>query len=67
MVIARRRSVLVRVWDESKHAGLFGPIAAFLLGLVERLIGCLDQVCWRVVPAGDRTGEACADGDTATL
>jgi hypothetical protein len=30
------------VWNEREHAGLFGTIAAFLLGLIERLIRRLD-------------------------
>jgi hypothetical protein len=42
LVIVRRRSVLVGVRDERECAGLFGPIAAFLLGLIERLIRGLD-------------------------
>ena len=68
MVIARRgRLVFVRVRDESEHAGLFGPIAAFLLGLIERLIRRLDQIGGGGVPAWDRTGKAQADGGAATV
>lgn len=68
MVIARkRRLVFVRVRDERKCAGLFGPITAFLLGLVQRLIRRLDQINGRRVPAGDRTGETHADGGAATV
>jgi hypothetical protein len=43
MVLARRGMlVLLRMRDEREHAGLFDPIAAFLLGLIERLIRHLD-------------------------
>src|SRR5262247_1495441 len=52
----------MRVRDERECACLFGPIAAFLLGLIERLIRRLDQIGWGSVPAGDRTGETRADG-----
>ena len=57
----------MRVWDERENAGLFGPIPAFLLGLIEGLVRCLDQIGGRGVPAGDRTGEAQADGGVATV
>lgn len=43
MVIARKgRLVFVRVRDERQCAGLFGPISAFLLGLIQCLIRRLD-------------------------
>jgi hypothetical protein len=68
MVIARKgRLVFVRVRDERKCAGLFGPISAFLLGLIQCLIRRLDQVNGRGVPAGNRTGKAHADGGAATV
>ena len=67
LVIMRRRLILVGMWDERECAGLFGPIAAFLLGLIERLIRRLDQIGGGSVPAGDRTGEARADGGAATV
>lgn len=68
MVIARRgRLVLVRVRDERENAGLFGPIAAFLFGLIERLIRRLDQIGGGGVPTWDRTGEAHADSGAATF
>ena len=68
MVIARKgRLVFVRVRDERKCAGLFGPISAFLLGLIERLIRRLDQINGRRVPAWNRTGKAHADGGAATV
>src|SRR4249919_3158562 len=63
----RRRLVLVGVRDKREQAGLFGPIATFLLGLIERLIRRLDQIGWGAVPAGDRTGEARADGGAPTV
>lgn len=53
--------------DERERAGLLGAIAAFLLGLIKRLIGCLDQIGWRIVPTGDCTGEARADGGAASV
>jgi hypothetical protein len=67
MVIMRRRSVLVRLRDERECTGLFGPIAAFLLGLIERLIGRLDQIGGGSVPAGNRTGKARANGGAVTV
>ena len=67
MVMVRRRLVLVRVRDESECAGLFSPIAAFLFGLIERLIRRLDQIGGGAVPAGDRTGKARADGGAVTV
>jgi len=67
MVIARRRLILVRVRNKRECAGLFSPIAALLLGLIERLIRRLDQIGGRSVPAGDRTGETRADGGAATV
>ena len=68
MVIARKgRLVFVRVWDERECTGLLDPIAAFLLGLIERLIRRLDQIGGAGVPAGDRTGETQADGGAATF
>jgi hypothetical protein len=42
MVIARRRSVLVGMRDERENAGLLGSIAAFLLGLIQRLVRGFD-------------------------
>lgn len=65
--MVRRRLVLVGVRDEREYAGLFGPIAAFLLGLIERLIRRLDQIGWGGIPVGDRTGEARADGGAPTV
>ena len=68
MVIARKgRLVFVRVRDERKCAGLFGPISAFLLGLIQCLIRRLDQINGGRVPAGNRTGKAHADGGAATV
>jgi len=67
LVIMRRRLVLVGMRDERECTGLFGPIAAFLLGLIECLIRRLDQIGGGGVPAGDRTGEARADGGAATV
>ena len=68
MVIARtRRLVFVRVRDERERAGLFGPIAAVLFSLIQSLIRRLDQIDGGGVPAGNRTGEAHADGGTATV
>ena len=67
LVMVRRRLVLVRVRDEREYAGLLGPIAAFLLGLIERLIRRLDQIGRGSVPTGDRTGEAGADGSISTV
>lgn len=67
MVMVRRRLVLVRVRDERECAGLFSPIAAFLLGLIERLIRRLDQIGGGGAPARDRTGEARADGGAVTV
>ena len=68
MVIARKnRLVFVRMRNERECAGLFGPIAAVLLGLIQRLIRRLDQIDGRGVPAGNRTGEAHADGGAATV
>lgn len=65
LVMVRRRLVFVGVRNEREYAGLFGSISAFLFGLVERLIRRLDQVGGRGIPAGNRTGKACADrGDT---
>ena len=55
------------VRDKREQAGLFSPVAAFLLGLIERLIRRLDQIGWGAVPAGDRTGEARADGGAPTV
>src|SRR5207244_659317 len=67
VIIMRRRSVLVRLRDERECAGLFGPIATFLLGLIERLIRRLDQIGGGSVPAGNRTGIASANGGAVTL
>jgi hypothetical protein len=68
MVIARNgRLVFVRMRDERKCAGLFGPISAFLLGLIQCLIRRLDQINGGRVPAGNRTGETHADGGAATV
>src|SRR6185295_19848413 len=67
LVMVRRKLVLVGVRDKREQAGLFGPIAAFLLGLIERLISRLDQFGWRTVPAGDRTGIARADCGAPTV
>ena len=68
MVIAKRgRLVFGRVRDERENAGLFGSIAALLLGLIERLVRCLDQIGREGVSVGDRTGEARADGGAATV
>lgn len=67
LVMVRRRLVLVGVRDEREQAGLFSPIAAFLLGLIERLIRRLDQIGWGAVPAGDRTGEARTNGGAPTV
>lgn len=67
LVMVRRRLVFVGVRNEREYAGLLGSIAAFLFGLVERLIRRLDQIGWGSVPAGDRTGEARADGSIATI
>lgn len=67
LVMVRRRLVFVGVRNEREHAGLFGSISAFLFGLVERLIRCLDQVGWRGVPAGNRTGKARADRGDPTV
>jgi hypothetical protein len=36
--------VFVRMGDEGQYPRLFGAIAAFLLGLIERLVGGLDEV-----------------------
>ena len=55
------------VRNERECAGLFGPIATFLLGLIERLIRRLDQIGGEVIPAGNRTGKAHADGGAATV
>src|SRR5437868_9791762 len=67
LVMVRRRLVLVGVRDEREYTGLFGPIAAFLLGLIQRLIRRLDQIGWSAVPAGDRTGEARTDGRASAV
>ena len=67
LVMVRRRLVLVGVRDEREQTGLFSPIAAFLLGLIERLIRRLDQIGWGAVPAGNCTGEARADGGAPTV
>ena len=67
LVMMRRKLVLVGVRDKREQAGLFGSIAAFLLGLIERLISRLDQIGGGAVPAGDRTGEARADGGVPTV
>jgi hypothetical protein len=61
LVMVRRRLVFVGVRNEREYASLFSPIAAFLLGLIERLIRRLDQIGWGRVSAGNRTGEARAD------
>ena len=63
MVIARRRSVLVRMRDECENAGLLGSIAAFLLGLIQRLVCGFDQVGGRGGSAWDDAGKADADRD----
>ena len=55
------------MWDEGEDAGLFGPVSAFLLGLIKRLIRCLDQIGGRGVSAGDHAGEARADGPATTI
>ena len=65
--MVKRRLVLVGMRDEREYAGLFGPIAAFLLGLIERLIRRLDQIGRGGIPVGDRTGEARADGSISTV
>src|SRR5688572_23900750 len=65
--MVRRRLVLVRMRDERKYAGLFGPIAAFLLGLIERLIRRFDQIGWGSIPAGNRAGKTRADGSISTI
>jgi len=67
LIMMRRRLVLVGVRDEREYAGLLRPIASFLLGLIERLIRSFDQIGWRAVPAGDRTGEPRADGGASTI
>ena len=67
LVMVRRRLVLVGVRNEREQAGLFSPIAAFLLGLIERLIRRLDQIGWGAVPAGNCTGEARANGGGPTV
>lgn len=68
MVIAKKgQLVFVRVRDEREHAGLLSSIAAFLLSLIQRLIRRLDQVDGEGVSAGNRTGEARADGGAATV
>ena len=67
LVIVRRRLVLVGARDERECAGLLSPIAAFLLGLIQRLIRSLDQIDGGSVPAGNRTGKAHADGGAATV
>ena len=60
-------SVFVGMRDERECAGLFGSIAAFLLGLIERLIRCLDQIGGGGISAGDHTGETHTDGGAATV
>src|SRR5262249_50925334 len=67
LVMVRKWLVLVGMRDEREQAGLFSPIAALLLGLIERLIRRLDQIGWGAVPAGYRTGEAQADGGVPTV
>lgn len=68
MVIAKRgRLVFVRVRDEREHAGLFGPITAFLFGLIQCLIRCLDQIDGRGIPARNRTGVSHADRGAPTV
>ena len=62
-----RTSVFVRMWDERENAGLFSPVAAFLLGLIERLIRRLDQIDGGGVPAWNCAGKAHADGGAATF
>ena len=61
------RLVFVGARDERECACLFSPIPAFLFGLIESLIRCLDQIDGRTVPAGDRTGEAYADSSATTF
>ena len=53
--------------DERECAGLLGPIAAFLLGLIQRLIRRFDQINGGGVPARNRAGEAHADGGAAAV
>src|SRR5512141_189593 len=60
-------SRIVIVWDQGENTGLFGPIAAFLLGLIKRLIRRLDQVSGGSVTAWNRTSKARADGGDATV
>lgn len=67
LVMVRKWLVLVGMRDEREQAGLLRPIAALLLGLIERLIRRLDQIGWGAVPAGDRTGKAQADGGVPTV
>ena len=63
MVIERRGSVFVGVRDERENARLFGSIAAFLLGLIQRLVRGFDQIGGGGVPAWDDAGKADADRD----
>src|ERR1041385_439331 len=66
-IARKRRLVFVRVRNECERAGLFGPIAAFLLGLIQRLIRRLDQINGGSVPARNRARKAHADGGAATV
>lgn len=67
LVMVRRTLVFVGLRNEREYAGLLGPIAAFLLSLIKRLIRRLDQIGWGSVSAGNRTGEARADGSISTV
>lgn len=67
LVMVRRGLILVGMRDEREQAGLFSPIAAFLFGLIERLIRRFNQIGWGAIPAGNRTGEARADRGAPTV
>ena len=51
------------VMHERQHAGLFGAIPSFLLGLIERLVGRANQIGRGRDPIGHRAREPEADRD----